>query len=236
MITFKDFLRWYHNKDVVPTLEAWQKMIKFYHGKGIDMLKLGCTLPNLANICLHKSINHKFYPFLEGDKDLCEKIREDMTGSPSIVFTRKAVVDQTYIRNSSNICKTMVGIDASQDMPTGLYTRWEYDSETDRFKARNNRTRNFENMVMSFYQELRPECKIQSFYTTGKQKKTDCFLVDGYCDHCKTVFEAMGCYYHFCSCQETRPLLSEQDIERGNKKREMDELRREYIKERNVGV
>ena len=42
----------------------------------------------------------------------------------------------------------------------------------------------------------------------------------------------MGCYYHFWSCQETRPSLSEQNIERGNKKREMDELRREYIKEK----
>ena len=42
----------------------------------------------------------------------------------------------------------------------------------------------------------------------------------------------MGCYCHLCSCQETRPSLSEQDIERGKKKREMDELRREYIKER----
>ena len=52
-------------------------MIEFDHDKGIDMLKLGCTLPNLANICLHKSTNHKFYPFFEGDSDLCEKIRED---------------------------------------------------------------------------------------------------------------------------------------------------------------
>ena len=117
-------------------------------------------------------------------------------------------------------------------MLTGFYTRWEYDSETDQFKARNNRTKKFENMVMSFYQELRPESKNQSFYTAGKQKKIDCFHVDAYCDHCKTVFEAMGCYYHFSSCQETRPSLSEQDIERGNEKREMDELRREYIKER----
>ena len=87
-------------------------------------------------------------------------------------------------------------------------------------------------MVMSFYQKLRPECKIESFYTTGKQKKIDFFHIDGYCDHCETVFEAMGCYYHFCSCQETCPFMSEQDIERGNKKREMDELRREYIKEK----
>ena len=244
MTVFKDFLQRYNNKDVVPILKAMQKMIHFYHKKGIDMLKLGCTLPNLANICLHKSTNYKFYPFCESDKDLCEKIREDMTGGPSIVFTQKAVVDETFIRDSSNICKSIVGIDASQlypysmcqDMPTGLYTRWEFDTDMQKFKARHNRTRNFENMVMSFYQESRPECKIESFFTSGKQKKIDCFNVDGYCDHCKTVFEAMGCYYHFCSCQETRPSLTEQDIERGNKKREMDDMRREYIKEKGYKV
>ena len=38
MCTFKDFLRWYNNKDFVPTLEAMQKMLAFYHKKGIDML------------------------------------------------------------------------------------------------------------------------------------------------------------------------------------------------------
>ena len=138
MENFSDFLKWYNNKDVVPTLEAMQKMIEFYHNKGIDMLKLGCTLPNLANICLHKSTDSKFYPFTESDKDLLEKIREDMVGGPSIVFTRKAVVDEIFIRKSSNLCKSIVGIDASQlysysmckPMPTGLYTRWEYDSDT----------------------------------------------------------------------------------------------------------
>ena len=72
-------------------------MMKFYHDKGFDMLKLGCTLPNITNICLHKSTNHKFYPFFERDKNLCEQIREHRTGGPSIVFTRKAVFDQTYI-------------------------------------------------------------------------------------------------------------------------------------------
>ena len=74
MRTFKDFLKWYNNKDVVPTLEALQKMMKFYHDRGIDMLKLGCTLPNLANICLHSSTNAKFYPFTENDRDLLDKI------------------------------------------------------------------------------------------------------------------------------------------------------------------
>ena len=52
-----------------------QKKIAFYHDKSIDMLKLGCTLPNLANIWLHKSTDAKFYPFTEGDKDFLGKIR-----------------------------------------------------------------------------------------------------------------------------------------------------------------
>ena len=38
MRSFSDFLKWYKNKDVVPTQEAMQKMIDFYHEKGIDML------------------------------------------------------------------------------------------------------------------------------------------------------------------------------------------------------
>ena len=117
MKSFKDFLLWYNNKDVVPTLEAMQKMIEFYHQSEIDMLKLGCVLPNLANICLHKSTDSKFYSFTEKDKDFLEKIREDMVGGPSIVFTRKAVVDETFIRKSTNLCISIVGIDQANSIP-----------------------------------------------------------------------------------------------------------------------
>ena len=149
-----------------------------------------------------------------------------MVGGPSIVFTRKAVVDETFIRNSRNICKSFVGIDASQlypystcqPMPTGLYTRWEYDRESNRFKPQQNKSRNFENMVMSYIQRKRPDCKIESFYTTGTQKNIDCFKADSFCAHCNTVFEAMGRFYHYCACQEARPSLTEEDIERGIKK------------------
>ena len=145
------FLRWYNNKDVVPTFEAMQKMIVFYRDKDIDMLKLGCALLNLANFCLHKATDAKFYPITEGAKDFLEENRETVVGGPSIVFTRKAVVDETFIRNSTNICKTIVGIDASQlypysicqPMPTGLNRRRDFDSETSRFIPWQNKTRSF---------------------------------------------------------------------------------------------
>ena len=67
------------------------------------------------------------------DKDLLERIREDMFGGPFIDFTHKAVLDETFIGKSSHMCRSIVGIDANQlyshsmcqPMPTGLYTRWE---------------------------------------------------------------------------------------------------------------
>ena len=111
-------------------------------------------------------------------------------------------------------------------MPTGLCTRWENDTESNRFKPQQNKFRNFENMVMSYFQRQRLDCKIDCFHTTGTQKKIDCFEVDCFCAHCKTVFEAMGCFYHYCPCQEALPSQTEEDIERGNRKRAMDQMRK----------
>ena len=119
-----------------------------------------------------------------------------------------------------------------QPMLTGPYTRWDFDSETSRFIPRQNNTRSFENMVFSYFQSTRPDSKIESLFTTGRQKKIDCFSVDGFCSHCNTVFEAMGCFYHFCLCRELRPSLTEEEIQRGSKKRELDALRRHYIQKK----
>ena len=35
----------------------------------------------------------------------------------------------------------------------------------------------------------------------------------------------MGCYYHYCLCQEARPSLTDVEIERRVKKRQQDEMR-----------
>ena len=46
----------------------------------------------------------------------------------------------------------------------------------------------------------------------------------------------MGCFYHYCPCQEARLFLTENEIERGNKKREMDQMRKQYNKEKGYNV
>ena len=200
-----------------------QKMVDFYHNKGTGMLKIWCTLLNLANICLHKSTTATIYPSIESNGDLPEIIQEDIVGGLSFDMKSRAVVDETLIWDSTNWCKTIFGTDASQlysfsmcqAMPTGLYTTWALDSESGNFKPCQNKRKSFGTMVMSYFQRVRQQCKVESFYTIGTQKKIGTFSVDGFCGHCITVFEAMGCFYHYCLCQEARPSLTEEENQRG---------------------
>ena len=112
-----------------------------------------------------------------------------------------------------------------QPMPTGVFTRWNYASESQKFMSRQNKSHSLENMVLSYFQQTRPECKVESNVTTVRQKRSDCFSVDGICNHCNTVFEAMCCYFHYCLCQEARPSLSHNEIMRGIKNRKQDQMR-----------
>ena len=50
--------------------DAMQNMVKICQTKGIVMLKLGCSVPDVATFCLHISTCAKFYAFTEGDEDL----------------------------------------------------------------------------------------------------------------------------------------------------------------------
>ena len=124
-------------------------------------------------------------------------------------FDTDAIAGETKHRYAENLCKTIVGIDANQlypfsmcqDMPTGLYTRWEIDARKKKFIPIQNWRRRFENMVMDHLQNTRPDCMIQSNHTTKIQHKYDNFDVDGFCGYSNIGFETMGCFYHGCYCQ-----------------------------------
>ena len=121
MSSFKDFLRWYNKKDVVPILEAMQKMIAFYHDKNIDMLKLGCTFPNLANICLHKSTDAKFYPLTEGDNELLEKIREDVVGGHLSFLHAKQLLMNLLFESLQTSANLLLGLMPANYIPTRCF-------------------------------------------------------------------------------------------------------------------
>ena len=51
------------------------------------------------------------------------------------------------------------------------------------------------------------------------REKIDADAVGGFCEHCNIVFEAMGCYFCFCQCQESQFFLTEEETQRSIKKR-----------------
>ena len=159
--------------------------------------------------CFRQSTNFKIQPFPGSDKDLLEKNQEISLGEfrgPSMVFSRKAVVDETFIRKSTNPCKSVVGKDASQlhsysmyqPVSNGLYTRREYDNDPQCSKSRGHISRSFENMFFSYSQRTRADWRIESNFTTDRQKQIDCFSVDRVCNHCYTVSEATKRSYQHC--------------------------------------
>ena len=67
-------------------------------------------------------------------------------------------------------------------------------------------------------------------------KKIDRFSVDAICYPCNTVFEAMGWCYHYCPCQKACSSLTDTDIGRGMKKRQQDEMRRDYKQQKGYQI
>ena len=123
-------------------------------------------------------------------KAFCRKSRKTWW---STGFTRKAVVDNIFVQELTSLNTSIVAVDAGQLYPyttcelmqTGLYMRWKHDTEISRFKPLQNKTRNFPRIVSSYFQRMRPDCKIESFCTTGRQKKLTASVLMGFVPNAK---------------------------------------------------
>ena len=72
--------------------------------------------------------------------------------------------------------------------PSTLHKERFY-SDLQIFKPRQNRSRNLENMVMSYFHWMRLGCGNERFFTTENQKKNDCFNANEFCRRWNTVFD-----------------------------------------------
>ena len=166
----------------------------------------------------------QFIPSQKPIKVFFRKILKIWLEDRHYVFTLNAVVDKIHVHKSTNVSKL---IDEQMlDNFTQCVNLWLHDSTkngslTQIFKnaRRWNKSRSFKTMAMSFFHRVRRDCrKIENFHTTGTQEKIECFKADGFCGYCNAVFEALTCFYHYCLCQDARPALTEEDIQRGTKK------------------
>ena len=244
MSSFKDFLRWYNNTDVVPTLAALQKMIAFYHDKGIHMLKLGCTLPNLANICLHQSTNANSIPSQKEIRNYWKNFEKISMVDHLLFLQAKQLLTKLFSESPQTFANLLLRLMPTNSTCTrcvnpcppvfirvGISIQKPVDSHLG--KTRPVALKIWSCLVFNVQDLI---VKFRASTLQADRRKKNCFSVDGFCSHCNTVFEAMGCFYHFCPCQELLSSLTEEDIKHGSRKKENDELRRSYMQEKSFTV
>ncbi len=117
MRTFSDYLRWYNDLDVGPFVEGAERMQEFYREKEIDVFKVAISCPGLARALLFRTARQQhasFALFGNDDRDLHRKIKNNIIGGPSIIFTRHHKVGETKLRGEEGkTCGNVVGFDAN---------------------------------------------------------------------------------------------------------------------------
>ena len=214
MTTFRDFLVWYNNLDVVPFLEALDKQAEFYQGLGLDLLKDGLGIPGLTLRYLFQTLPGDMYFSLINHKhrDLHSLLREQIVGGPSLVFHRYHEKGVTRVRGGSEVVSSIVGYDAnalylyalSRDMPTGHPVRRRKDNG---FKA--EKVDKFGLMARQWldYVSERDSISIRHKYN-DKEKALGPkrVRVDGWCAETLTAYQFQGCLFHGHECQITAGL------------------------------
>ena len=247
MSTFKDFLVWYNNLDVVPFLEALEKMSAFWQERKIDMFKDGVSVPGLTLKYLFSFLDEQTYfsLFDKTNSDLYHLIKDNNTGGPSIIFHRYHEAGKTKIREAeegqgAKLCQKIVGYDANalylwaimQNMPTGSYTRRLAENE---FKPKGSIKMAIEWLEWVAYKE---RIRIRHQLNNTEKRIGDRKLpVDGFHAQTQTVYQFHGCYWHGHDCA-----LNQGKEFNEKRKKPMAELREEtkanteYIRSKRYNV
>ena len=239
MSSFKDFLRELNNKDFVPTLEAIQSMIAFYHDKDIDMLKLSCTLPNLAtfantNLLIENSIHQRkeintfwkkfdkvlfvvHLSFLHAKQLLMKLLSESLQTYANLLLGLMPA-KYTSIQCVNPCPPVFIHIGISNQKPV--------DSHLDRTRPVSLK---IWSCLIFNVQDL--IVKLRASTLQADRRKLVVSVLMGFV-LCNTAFEAICCLYHFSPCRDLRPSLTEEDIKCGIGKKELDESRQGYVQQK----
>ncbi|KXJ22829.1 Zinc finger and SCAN domain-containing protein 22 [Exaiptasia diaphana] len=232
--TFREFLVWYNNRDVVPFCDALEKMSTFWREKRIDMLRQGISIPGVTLTYLFMTLEPDifFSLFDEKNKDLYYSFKSNMVGGPSIIFHRYHEAGQTKIREKEmieqgkqpKVCENVVGYDANalylwaimQEMPTGAYVRRR---EENGFKRESSVKLATE--WLEWESERRGIPIRHQVNDTEKRIGNRRLAVDGFHGPSQTVFQFHGCYWHGDRCYLNQKEFNEV------RKKPMSELREE---------
>ena len=207
MRTMRDFLTWYNNLDVVPFVDALDKMKTFWKPYGIDMFKDCISLPGIA-MRFEMSFLKEQGVFLSAfhTPELYNLFRGGMVGGPAIIFKRYAEGNKSFIRqNPEKMCQNIIGYDAnalylwalSQPLPVGLYTHWQYVGP----KLQPTYPWREADEWLAWASHQRGVSLRTRLNDTEKRLGDRQLPVDGFDPSTGTAYQYMGCYWHGCpSC------------------------------------
>ena len=209
MSTLSDFLRWYNNLDVSSFISAVNTQFDFFreHLKQ-DLFKCAISLPGLSLRYAFFTTNCRFS--LYGDKFsyFYKLMRDNLTGGPSIVFSRHQEKGLTKIRGvelgvNAKTTQSVIGVDAnslylwafSQDMPSGDFEI----RHAPLFRREKTTSKDFS---LAAIQWLETEAKHRDTKILHKLNGGEMIMgsrrikVDGFAPDIDTIFQFHGCFYH----------------------------------------
>ena len=237
MESFRDYLEYYNNLDVKPFVEAVGRMLQFYKERDIDLFKTSISVPGVARQLLFnasKTYGADFALFDEKNKDLYETFQRNLVGGPSVVFKRYLEGKNSKIRNSENICKSILGYDCNglylwalgQEMPTGPFIR---RLSFDNFKPQ-KRDRFLSMFDWMTWVSLKEKIEIKHKFNNTQECRIGPYPVDGFCSETGTVFQYDGCYFH---PHQNCVLFEKRDTKETGKWKKMREIRKLQSEQRN---
>ena len=200
MTTFRDYIRYYNNHDVIGMIEGIEKMLKIENANKLDVFKESVSLPGLTQTYLFKKLGDDYFTnFSKEHGHIYKELRQGIVGGPSIVFCRYQEAGITKIKGK-NICRKIIGYDANalyldcsgKRMPTGRYV---VRTKKDNFK----RDIKFSKSSIEWLEYIMKTQGIHIRHAANSvhgEKRIENFSVDGFCEETNTVYEFLGCYYH----------------------------------------
>ncbi len=217
--TFRDWVRYYNNADVIGFSEALQKMLKFEREQNkLDMLKCSISLPGLTQRYLFQRLakmgKDYFVTFAECHKHILKHLLDSIIGGPSIIFHRYHERLVTWIRGKYP-CKKIVGYDANslylyclgKKMCTGFYSVLDKCNGYRRSTPYSHQSINW----LECLKAANPDLNILHG-ENRMEVRVGNFLVDGYDPDTQTVYEFYGCYWHGHSCTKNHDSVKWQQV------------------------
>lgn len=216
MKTMKDYLVHYQMLDVRPFLVAISNQIAFYSEKGLDLFKSAYSLPGISFLYVFQtSPQARFMLFNKTESNVCKALQKQMTGGPSIVFSREAEVNKSKIKShiygdKAKTVQSILGFDSNSlylsctgdYMPTGFMRRRKCPSFSLSHSSRSVKAVEWmEYMSHKSGRKILHELNrwpLSEKRIGGKRYSVDGFFEDE--DKISHVYEMHGCFYHGHSC------------------------------------